>query len=149
MNIKAKLLVLFIVLAQVLAGCANSLSAAAGTPTAAPTPTSDPLLSAKIVQAFWDALEAGDLEKAMTYVGDDIECRVYCHLTGKATFQTYMQGYLNAGYLTRISDVKVVGSIVTYSWEVYRNGNFLRRGEDDEMMQVDDGKIVYWENYHR
>jgi hypothetical protein len=42
-----------------------------------------------------------------------------------------------------------VGSIVTYSWEVYRNGNFLRSGDGDEMMQVEDSKIVYWENQHR
>lgn len=46
-------------------------------------------------------------------------------------------------------DVRNVGSIVTYSWEVYRNGNFLRSGDGDEMMQVEDSKIVYWENQHR
>jgi len=149
MNIKVKLLVLLIVLAPVLAACANGFLFATATPTVVPTPTVDPQSSAKIVKAFWDALGAGDLEAAMTYVDDDITCTGFCHFKGKQVFQSYLQGYLDAGYVTKIGDLKSIGSIVTYSWEVSRNGLFVRRGEDDEMMQVEDGKIVSWQNYHR
>lgn len=149
MNIKHTFFTLFIILAQALAACGNVVTQATPTSTVVPTPTADPQSSAKIVQAFWDAMQAGDLDTAMSYVADDIECRGFCHFSGKGTFQTYMQGYLDAGFLTTISEVKAVGSIVTYSWEVYRNGNFLRGGDHDEMMEIEDGKIVYWENHHR
>jgi limonene-1,2-epoxide hydrolase len=150
MNIRAALFILFVVMAQILAACGTGgLSVATSAPSVAVTPTTDPLQSAKIVQAFWDALETGDLETAMAYVGDEVTCAGFCYFKGKETFRSYLQGYLEAGHLTKISDVKSVGSIVTYSWQVYRNGNFVRGGEGDEIMQVEDGKIVYWENQHR
>jgi len=149
MNIKFALLTSIVILTQVLTACAAGSFFAEPTPTAQPTPTNDPLSAAKVVQAFWDALAAADLETALVYVSDDITCSGFCHFEGKIIFQSYLQGYLDAGYSTQISDLKAVGNIVTYSWEVHRNGLFLRRGEDDEMMEVEDGKIVYWENYHR
>ena len=149
MSNKIAFFILLIIVTQMLVACAGSSLFAPPTATAVPTPTNDPQSSAKVVQAFWDALEAGDVEKAMTYVDEHIECTGYCHFTGKRTLQSYLQGYLNAGFSTEISDVKNVGSIVTYSWEVYRNGHFLMRSEGDETMQVEDGKIVFWENYHR
>lgn len=149
MNIKAALLHIFLILTSTLSACTGTSIFTEPTPTVQPTPTNDPLSAAKVVQAFWDALEAGDLETAMTYVADDITCSGFCHLTGKQVFQSYLQGYLDTGYLTKVSEVKNVGNIVTYSWEVYRNGLLLRRGEDDEVMEVENGKIVHWENYHR
>jgi hypothetical protein len=151
MNIKAIVFILTVfILAQVLSACgSNGLPWAPSTPTAMPTPTIDPLQAAKIVQAFWDALGAGDLETAMAYVGEDVTCAGFCYFKGRTTFQSYLQGYLDAGYSTKISDVRNVGSIVTYSWAVYRRGNFVRSGDSDEMMQVEGGKIIYWENQHR
>ena len=109
----------------------------------------DPFQSAKIVQAFWDALEGGDLETAMAYVADDVTCAGYCYFKGKATFRSYLEGYLEAGHVTKISEVKNVGGLVTYSWAVYRNGNFIQGGDGNEIMQVENGKIIYWENQHR
>jgi limonene-1,2-epoxide hydrolase len=149
MNIKAFLLIM-IILSQVLVACGSNgfAAAAVSTPTAMPTPTTDPMQSAKIVQAFWDALEAGDLETAMVYVADDVSCTGFCYFHGKETFRSYLQGYLDAGFTTKISDIRNVGSIVTYSWAVYRNGNFVRGGDNDEIMHVENGKIVYWENQH-
>lgn len=150
MNIRAAHFILFILLVQLLAACgAGSSLFADPTPTVAPTPTNDPLQSAKIVQAFWDALEGGDLETALVYLDEDAVCAGNCYFKGKATFQTYLQGYLAGGFTTKISDVKNVGSIVTYSWAVYRNGIFVQSGDGDEIMHVEDGKIVYWENQHR
>ncbi len=149
MNVKAIFLILFISLPLLFTACGSNPLFASPTPTVMPTPTNDPLSAAKVVQAFWDALESGDLETAMVYVADDAKCSGFCYFTGKETFRSYLQGYLNAGYSTQISDVRNVGSIVTYSWEVYRNGNFLRRGDGDEVMEVEDGKIIYWENQHR
>lgn len=148
MNIKV-VLFMMITGALVLAACGINLPSAASTPTAMPTPTTDPLLAAKVVQAFWGALEAGDLETAMVYVDDDAVCIGSCYFKGKERFQSYLQGYLDRGYSTKISDIRNVGSIVTYSWAVYRNGNFVGSGDNDEVMHIEDGKIVYWENRHR
>ena len=148
MNFKVKFFVLFLLLTQILAACTGILAQPTPTPTVVPTPTNDPWSSAKIVKAFWDALEVGDLETAMTYVDDDITCAGACHFKGKEIFRSYLQGYLDGGYVTKIGDLKAIGSMVTYSWEVSRNGLFVIRGEDDEMIQVEEGKIIYWENYH-
>jgi hypothetical protein len=150
MNVKAIFFILSIFLgAQILSACAGGMFSPPATPTVMPTPTTDPLQAAKVVQAFWDALGAGDLETAMVYVAEDVKCAGFCYFKGKVAFQSYLQGYLDAGFTTKISDVRNVGSIVTYSWEAYRNGNFVRGGDSDEVMQVEDGKIVYWENQHR
>lgn len=147
MNMRA--IFIMILVAQVLAACGVNPQFGPSTPTAVPTPTSDPLQGAKIVQAFWDALGAGDLETAIGYIGDDAVCAGFCYFKGKDRFQSYLQGYLSGGYSTKISDVRNVGSIVTYSWAVYRHGNFVRSGDNDEIMHVEDGKIIYWENMHR
>ena len=150
MNVRASLLILVVItLSQALSACASSLFSPTSTPTAIPTPTKDPLESAKVVQAFWDALAANDLETAMVYVADDVTCAGNCYFKGKGTFRSYLQGYLDAGFTTKISDVRSVGSIVTYSWEAYRRGNFVGSGDGDEVMEVEDGKIVHWENQHQ
>lgn len=142
-------LLLFVILSQLLTACGDALAVSTPTQGVQPTSTADPHNSIIVVQAFWDALAAGDKDLAMSYVGEKVTCAAFCHFTGRDLFDTFIQGYLNAGYLTKISDLKGIGSIVTYSWEVYRQGNFVRRGEEDEMMQVENGKIIYWENYHR
>jgi hypothetical protein len=147
MNIKARVLLLLVCLPMLFTACGSNPLFAAPTPTIMPTPTHDPLSAAKVVQAFWNALNSGDLDTAMVYVGDEITCANYCHFSGKIIFQSYLQGYVKAGYTTKIGDLKAVGNIVTYSWELYQNDLFQRRGEEDEMMEVQDGKIIYWENY--
>ena len=150
MNIKAYFFIpVAFVFVQILSACSGGGVPVTSTPTVMSTPTTDPMQAAKTVEAFWDALEAGDLDTAMVYVSDDVTCTGYCHFKGKDTFRSYLQGYLDAGYSTRISDIRSVGSMVTYSWEVYRNGNFLRGGDSVEVMQVEDSKIVYWENLHQ
>ena len=149
MNIKAIFTILSVfILAQFLSACGSLLPSVPPTATVMPTPTIDPMQSAKIVQAFWDALEAGDVETAMAYVDDEAVCAGRCYFTGKSAFHYFLRGYLQAGHVTKISNVKNVGSIVTYSWEVYRKGYFVERGDGDEVMHVENGKIVYWESQH-
>src|SRR6266542_1307675 len=116
MNIKLIILVLFISLTQVLTACTGSITTSTPTPAVQPTPTSDPFESAKVVQAFWKALETGDVDATMAYVGDTIDCRGACYFTGKETFRSYLEGYLKAGYSTKVRDLKTVGSIVINTW---------------------------------
>ncbi len=149
MNIKLKPLLLFIILAQILAACATNLVPATSAPVAVATPTNDPFTSAKVVKAFWDALEIGDVDASLSYVSDDIACRGTIYLTGKIPFKAYLEGYLAGGYTTKVSNLKTIGSIVRFTWEWYKNGLFVRGGTEDEMMEVEDGKIVYWQSNHR
>jgi limonene-1,2-epoxide hydrolase len=149
MNIKAILFTLSVLLvSQFLSACGSSVAAPTPIPTVMPTPTTDPRQPARVVEAFWSALESGDLETAMVYVHEDATCAGRCYFTGKGMFRAVFQSYMNGGYITKISDVKNVGNIVTYSWEVYRNGNFIQAGNGNEMMQVENGKIIYWESQH-
>lgn len=149
MNIRLPWLISLVLVSQLLSACSSTISPA--TPTATPelTPTADPFHAGKIVQAYWDSLAAGDLEAALSYVHDDIRCRGSCYLTGKAMFRSFLEGYIKSGYLTKISDVKNVGNLVMYSWEVYRNDIFIQTGAEPEVMELKDDQIIYWENYHR
>jgi len=142
MNVKVIFIVLFLMFAQILSAYASGSLFAQPTPTVLPTPTNDPRSAAKVVQAFWDALNAGDLNTAMSYIGDKITCLGFCHFSGRDIFESYLKGYVKAGYSTEIADLKTVGSIVTYSWELSQNGLSQRRGEEDEVMQVEGGKII-------
>jgi hypothetical protein len=86
MNIKAILFILLIlIIAPVLTACGSSAPLATSIPTVMSTPTTDPQQAARIVQAFWDALAAGDLETAMAYVGEDVTCAGFCYFKGKET----------------------------------------------------------------
>ena len=85
--------------------------------------------------AQWAGLAAGDLETALSYVHEDIHCRGSCYLTGKPMFRSFLEGYLKSGYLTKISDVKNVGNLVTYAWDVYHNDLFVQSGAEAEFTQ--------------
>ena len=94
MNVRASFMILVVLIAQVLSACASSAFFPTSTPTAVPTPTTDPLEGAKIVQAFWDAMGAGDLETAMVYVADDASCEGFCYFKGKERFRSYLSSLI-------------------------------------------------------
>lgn len=149
MNVKLTLLILYSLLTTLLSACSTVLPPVTITPTVQLTPTADPLHAARIVQAYWDALTAGDLETALSDVHENIRCRGSCYLTGKPMFRSYLEGYLKSGYLTKISNVKNVGNLVTYAWDVYHNDLFIQSGAEPEFMELKDDQIIYWENHHR
>jgi curli biogenesis system outer membrane secretion channel CsgG len=154
MNSKRNLFILFVILAQALAACASvaAQTAVAAEPTAAPPPaptaTPEPAVAdpTEVVQSFWNAMEAGDLDAAMALVASDAKCRGSCYFGGEQSFRSYLQGIVNSGATTNISDLQVEGDKVSYFWELLRNGNLQETG--NESMQVQNGKIVLWENVH-
>ena len=155
MNTRLIYFVLFVLLAQVLAGCGTPApTAAPATPTSAPTlaptvtPTPAPPDPAEIVQSFWAAMEAGDVDAAMAFIADNVSCRGSCYFSGKETFRSLLQGMINSGSITEISIVKVEGDTVTYNYKVYSNGIEIEENIEGESMQVQDGKIIHWENLH-
>jgi hypothetical protein len=153
MNTKLNLFVLFIILAQALAACGSPATQAPPEPTAVPpataAPTSQPTAApdpATVVQGFWNAMAVGNLNDALQLISDDAKCRGACYITGKDSLQAYLQGYVDAGLVTEISDVAVSGDMVTYSYKVFREGLLVEESAEAESMQVLNGKIILWNN---
>jgi ketosteroid isomerase-like protein len=97
-----------------------------------------------IVQEFYEAINAGDLEAAMAFVADDVKCRGACYLTGKDSFRNYIQGNIDLGGHVEISDFTVNGTEVTYTWVGYTEAGFFgARGT--EKIQFQDGKILLFD----
>jgi ketosteroid isomerase-like protein len=154
MNTKRIFFIVSIIAAQVLVACGGSATEVASTsapvsiPTSAPTATPEPADPAEIVQAFWDAVKAEDIEAAMAFVAEDVKCKGSCYFTGKDSFRSLIQGMINGGRVTEISDVVVEGDTVTYLYKVLRNDIVVEDNGEGESMQVQDGKIIFWNNLH-
>jgi hypothetical protein len=149
MKIKYTLLISFVLLAQAVAACGTATPIApVSEPTAAPpvpTATPEPVDPAAIAQEFYKATNAGNLDAAMALVAEDVQCRGGCYITGKQSFQTWIQGSINRGGRVEISDLKVEGDKVTYNWEAFsEDGFFQARGV--ETLQIKDGLIVLMES---
>ena len=124
--------VLVVILIQGLSAC-KSISA---TPQAA-SPN-------EIVQSFYQAMNDADLETALTFIADDIECRGHCYITGKDSFQTFIQSNIDHNDQFEISDLKVDGDTVTFNYIIHRENTVLARGVNS-VMQIQDEKIIYFE----
>ena len=156
MKTKNTFFILFIALcvAQILAACGSPAAEPTVAPTLvpttvpAPTATPEPADPAEVVQAFWAAMEAEDIDAAMAFVAEDAKCRGGCYFSGLDPFNAYLQGRINAGLVTQISDVKVEGDTVTYLYKVFRNGIEVEESAVGESMQVLNGKIILWNNLH-
>jgi len=98
----------------------------------------------EIVQGFYQAMNDADLETAMTFIADDIECRGHCYITGKDSFQTFIQSNIDHNDQFEISDLKVDGDTVTFNYIIHRDNTVLARGVNS-VMQIQAGKIIYFE----
>lgn len=156
MNTKRILFILFVILAQTLAACGTAATPAAPAseptlaPTSAPAPTAtpEPADPAEIVQGFWAAMMAEDVDAAMAFLAEDAKCRGACYFSSTDSFNAYLQGIIKAGLTTEISDIAVEGDTVTYLYKVFRNGVVVEDSEEGESMQILDGKIILWNNLH-
>lgn len=125
---------------QGLIACANTSTLTPIIATTAP----EVLSPDKIVQGFYQAMNDGDIETAISLTADDIECRGHCYITGKDAFQTFIQGNIDHDDRFEISKLKVDGNKVTFNYIIYRANSVLARGVDS-VMQIQDGKITYFE----
>ena len=151
MNTNRILFILFVILAQALVACGTTAPAAptaepTTVPPPAPTATPEPIDPTEVVQGFWAAMAAEDVDAAMTFVAEDVKCRGVCYFSGRDSFNAYLQGIIKAGLVTEISDVTVEGDTVTYLYKVLRNGFVVEESAERESMQVLDGKIILWNN---
>ena len=128
---------LFVILIQGLSACGSASTATATTTLEAAGPD-------EVVQGFYQAMNDGDLESAMTFVADDIECRGHCYITGKDSFQTFIQGNIDHDDQFEISELTVDGDKVTFNYVIHRSDSVFARGVDS-VMQVQAGQIIYFE----
>ncbi len=139
MNTKSKYLFLFVLLASILAACGAPAPTAVPASTAIPTSV-DP---AEIAHDFWDAINAQNIDAAMAFVADDVQCRGGCYFTGRDMLNSLMLSTMNSGKV-EISDLKVISQdTVTYTWKIYNASGGLDAIGLDQKFQVDqDGKIA-------
>jgi hypothetical protein len=126
-----------------LTACVPATAVPVATETATPAPAADP---AAVVQDFWDKFNAGDLEGAMALTSPDVKCRGRCYFGGHDAFRGVLQGSIDGGIETFVSEIHVDGDRVTYKVEIHRNGQLISTGFADEAMVVENGLIVLWEN---
>ncbi|GAB4582081.1 MAG: hypothetical protein Fur0022_48340 [Anaerolineales bacterium] len=151
---KRSLFTLIFVFSVLLAACAPT-APAIPEPTMAPTvaPTAPPTLSPTavpadpitVVQNYWNAFVAKDLETITNLLADDVRWRGTPYLTGKTSVLSYIQGDINSDFTYEITDMRVTKGRVTYTWAAYKNDAFQTRGEDT--MVVENGKIIGIESY--
>ena len=98
-----------------------------------------------IAQKHYEAINAGNLDAAMSLVAEDVKCRGTCYLNGKESYQSLVQAFINMGGRTELSDLVVEGDKVTYNWTGY-NGNGAVAAGGTEFMQIQDGKILLIES---
>jgi len=101
---------------------------------------------ATVVQDFWAKLNAGDIEGAMALTSPDVKCRGRCYFAGQDATRGVLQGYIDAGIETFVTEIKVEGDRVDYQVEIHRNGLLIAQGFASEAMVVQNGLIVLWEN---
>jgi ketosteroid isomerase-like protein len=98
-----------------------------------------------IAQKHYEAINTGNLEAAMSLVAEDVKCRGTCYLNGKESYQFLVQGFIQTGGRTELSDFVVDGDKVTYNWIGYNQNNAVAGG-GTEFMQIKDGKIILIES---
>ena len=98
-----------------------------------------------IAQKHYEAINTGNLDAAMSLVAEDVKCRGTCYLNGKESYQFLVQGFINTGGRTELSDFVIEGDKVTYNWTGY-NQNGAVAGGGTEFMQIQDGQILLIES---
>jgi ketosteroid isomerase-like protein len=123
-------LTLVMTVALLLSACA---------PAAAPAPT-DPLT---VVQLYYEALQGRDLDRAMTFVAEDIittDSTAYYY--GKDELVAALQRGWEAGDSLEVSDLKADGNRVTSCYKYYQNGTLLDQSCSG-VTHVRDGRIIF------
>ncbi len=106
------------------------------------SPAADP---AAVVQAAFEALNAGDIDTMMSYYADDaLLIDDLGTWEGKEAIRRHYVDNPRASGDVQItpSNFRVEGDVVYYSYRITRNGNFVTDG-DDGLMIVVDGRILY------
>ena len=101
---------------------------------------------AEVVQGFWEAMDARDLDGAMLFIAEDVQCRGGCYLNGKKAVESLIQGIFKLVLVVKIEihDLKIEGDTVTYVVDYYSREDVIKSSTIG-VMRVQNGKIIYWE----
>ena len=146
---KIKSLVLALFAELLLIGCA----ATTPVPTTIPAPTAVPTSvtvtdPAAIVQGFWDAINARDMNAAKAFLADDVQCTGDCSYSGKDLFYINIVALVAHGEKIEIKDLKIISDdTVTFTVERFDVNGILSTniGPGTTKAQVKDGKIILME----
>ena len=113
-------------------------------PVMLPVPIAGP---AEVVQGFWEAMDVQDIDAAMIFIADDVQCRGGCYLNNKEAVQSLIQGISKLVLVAKVEihDLQVEGDTVNYLVDWYRNDGSQKASDIKEVMRVQNGKISYWE----
>jgi ketosteroid isomerase-like protein len=96
-----------------------------------------------VYQAYYDAINAGDIATAMTFVTDNVVISDPNGTTsGKEAVSAYWQGLADAGFTFEIVEMDVRGNRVYNSYRVLQNGSLIDEG-DDGIGIIENGLIVF------
>ena len=77
-------------------------------------PITEPVL---VVETFYEALNDGDLDTAISFVADDARFIIDTLLVGKAENRDFYQELLDLGYQSELSDLRADGDKVSWTEE--------------------------------
>lgn len=96
-----------------------------------------------IVQAYYDALNQQQIDKAMTYIADDASfINPTGSYEGKEAIQSSLEGLATDGITFKLNAFKDDNGRVTYDYEVLMGEQVLDTGSNG-LTIVRDGKIVF------
>jgi ketosteroid isomerase-like protein len=102
-----------------------------------------PLDAVGVVEAYYAALNAGDLEGTMGFVADEALFRnPLGEYTGSEAISTHLASVIADGLTFTLTDFRVCDGRVVYDYEVLQNGTPIGSG-DDRLTIAQDGKIVF------
>ena len=92
-----------------------------------------------VIEAFFEALNEGDLDTAMSFVADDARFVTIAAYVGKADIRDFYQESLDLGFHSELSDLRADGDKVSWADKTTIGGGvFEFQGE----AVVQDGLIV-------
>lgn len=98
---------------------------------------------AAIVKAYYDAYNAGDIDKAVSYLAEDVTfVNPTGTFVGKAKARENLQAIKKDGLTFELSNFKDVNGRVTYSYKVVIGGTAVETG-DGGLTIVKNGLIVF------
>jgi len=92
-----------------------------------------------VIEAFYEALNDGDLDTAMSFVADDASFILFAAYVGKADIRDFYQESLDLGFQAELSDLRADGDKVSWMEKATIGGG---RFETQAEAIVQDGLIV-------
>ena len=103
---------------------------------ASPQPITEPVA---VIEAFFEALNEGDLDTAMSFVADDARFITVAAFVGKADIRDFYQESLDLGFQAELSDLRADGDNVSWMVKLTVGGGTFE-GQLEAVVQ--DGLIV-------